>query len=89
MPGMIDARKIYYTPPQLATRLGVKPETIIRFIRRGELRAFDVSGRPGIGRPRFRIAVDAVIEFENKRSPATAARPARRRRKDPAIIEYF
>ena len=53
------------TPPELGRRWRVKPDKILVWIRSGELRAFDVSARPG-GRPRFRIPLDAVIEFEQR-----------------------
>jgi len=43
------------TPPEVARRWGVAPETVISWIRSGELKAIDVSARPGIGRPRYRI----------------------------------
>lgn len=55
------------TPPALAKRWGITPEKVIAFIRRGELRAFDVAS-PGSKRPRYRILLDAVCEFEHRRS---------------------
>jgi hypothetical protein len=36
------------TPPELARRWRVKPERVIVWIKSGELRAFDVSSRPGV-----------------------------------------
>ena len=78
------------TPPQLAKRWGIKPEKVIAFIRSGELRAFDISMRAGVGRPRFRIPVDAVIEFENRRAVTPPTKPVRRRSKKPHdVIEFF
>jgi hypothetical protein len=78
------------TPPDLAKRWRVKPEKVIGFIRRGELRAFDVSTIPGVGRPRFRISIDAVIEFENRRGVQPAPAPRRRRNKQRnGVVQYF
>ena len=78
------------TPPELARRWRVKPDKIIGVIRRGELRAFDVSSRPGVGRPRFRISLDAVIEFEAGRSArAPVGTRSRRRRRDASVISFF
>ena len=75
------------TPPELARRWRVKPSKVLGFIRSGELRAFDVSSRPG-GRPRFRIPVDAVIEFENRRMPKPVLK-TKRRKQVVDVIEYF
>lgn len=79
-----------FTPPTLAKRWGVKPEKVIGFIRSGELRAFDISERAGVGRPRFRIPLDAVIEFEHRRSVIPPTKPQKRqRKKSPDVIEFF
>lgn len=77
------------TPPELAKRWRVKPESIIRWIRKGELRAFDVSKNPGTGRPRYRIPLDAVVEFENRRSGKQVKTVSAKRRKPASVIEFF
>lgn len=77
------------TPPELARRWRVKPERIIAWIRSGELRAFDVSSNPGVGRPRYRISLDATIEFENRRSGATVKPRRRKRQHRDDVIDYF
>lgn len=78
------------TPPELARRWRVKSEKILRFIRAGELRAFDVSTKPGVGRPRFRIPLDAITEFESRRTHKPATKPARRkRRRNAEVVEFF
>jgi len=80
------------TPPALAKRFGVKPSTVLRWIRDGELRAVDVSRQPGVGRPRFRIDEADVVAFENRRMPIHRDRrqSARRRKKrDSDVVEFF
>ena len=77
------------TPPELAKQWRVKPERIIAWIKSGELRAFDVSSRPGVGRPRYRIPPDAVIAFENRRAGKTPTTTKRRRRQPENVISYF
>ena len=77
------------TPPEVARRWRVKPERVIAWIRSGELRAFDVSSRPSVGKPRYRIPEDAIIEFENRRSAAQVKTTRRRRRQPVDVIEYF
>ena len=66
------------TPPELARRWRVKPERVIAWIRSGELRAFDVSSRPGVGKPRYRIPEDAIVEFQQRRSANPVRTPPRR-----------
>lgn len=77
------------TPPELARRWRVKPERVCAWIKSGELRAFDVSARPGVGRPRYRVPLDAVLEFENRRSAKQTKTTRRKAHKHPEIIEYF
>jgi len=77
------------TPPELARTWRVKPERVIAWIKSGELRAFDVSTQPGVGRPRYRIPQDAIIEFENRRSAAQVKTTRRKRTQPVGVIEYF
>lgn len=84
---------VYLTPPQLAAKLRVKPETIVAAIRRGELRAMDLA-RPGSRRPRFRISPEAIREWETQREAAAVSTPRaavrRRQSKRPAgWVSYF
>ena len=77
------------TPPQLGKRWGIKPERVIAMIRSGELRGFDISKTPGVGRPRYRVTPDAIIEFEQKRSGAVTRRATRRRKTQDNVIQFF
>jgi len=67
----------------------VAQHTILGWIRRGELKAIDVSREPG-GRPRWRISEDAIADFERQRT-YEASEPRRRRRRKPAAMaeEFF
>ncbi|MDA0836073.1 MAG: hypothetical protein O3A29_22610 [Planctomycetota bacterium] len=78
-----------FSPPQLARRWGIKPESVIKKIRAGQLRAFDVSLRPGVGRPRYRIALDAVVEYEIRFSGAVVKTTRARRKTPDDVIEFF
>jgi len=72
-----------------AKRLGVKAETVISWIRSGELRAIDVARR-NAKRPRYRIPTDAIIAFENGRTASPETRkPAKRRKKQTDVITFF
>jgi len=86
---VIDAQ-VKLTPPQVARRYGVSPERIISWIRSGELHAIDVSSRPGIGRPRFRVDPADLVAFDARRAVVTTPKASRRRkRKDPDVVEFF
>ena len=80
----------HLTPPALAERWGVAPEKILGFIRTGTLRAFDVRGQ-GSTRPRYRIPLDAIVEFESRRSARRPVKAARRTRQKQAAdyVKYF
>ena len=77
------------SPPAVGKIYGVAAETVIGWIKAGELVAIDVSARPGVGRPRFRIDVADLAIFDQRRMVVTTAKPTRRRRRDPQIIEFF
>lgn len=65
----------FYTPPEVAKMLRVRSSKITYWIASGELRAFNVTGKPG-GRPRWRISEEALEEFKRDRTPHKA--PPRR-----------
>ena len=77
------------TPPALAKQWGVSADKVLAFIRRGELRAIDISTNRG-GRPRYLIDRKDIEAFELSRAVIPPApRQKRRRWRDPAIKEYF
>lgn len=69
-----------FTPVQLAKAMGIRPAKVYAFIESGELVAEDWSEHPGIGRPRWRIPAESVIEFRHKRRSKPAPDPVQRRR---------
>lgn len=77
------------TPPEVAKRYRVSPDKVRAWILAGQLRAVDVSARPGVGRPRWRIHPADLIAFETSRTAAPPVKPTRRRRKAADVIEYF
>jgi len=68
----------YLTPPELAKRWRCKSAKILGFLRDGSLRGFDISST-GASRPRWRISLGAVVEFENRRAGKPPAKAMRRR----------
>jgi excisionase family DNA binding protein len=72
------------TPPQVAKRYGVSPDTVRAWIASGALRAVDVGrGR----RARYRVPADALKESDAKRPAKVTpeAPPQRRRRRKPEL----
>ena len=76
------------TPPQYAARLGVKAAKVVAWINSGELRAVNVASSLG-GRPRWKIPLDAIVEFQNRRAAKPVTKPSRRRKPATDVIQYF
>lgn len=75
------------TPPEVAARLGVEPERVIRWIRTGKLPAINLSD--GKLRPRFRVDPLDLALLEQRRAVVPAPKPIRRRRQSADVIEFF
>lgn len=77
------------SPSELAKRYGCKVDRIHAMIRSGELPAINVASSL-TGRPRWRIPVEAVQQFEERRSsrPTPPAPRRRQRRQKPAAVDY-
>lgn len=73
---------------ELTERYGVGEHTVLGWIRRGELRAIDVSRCRG-GRPRWRISAEALAAFEIARTQAPPAPRARRKKQPPEVIQFY
>ena len=69
----------YLSPPAVAEMLGIEAAKVVRWIRRGELRAINVADVNG-KRPRWRISPEALEEFFRSRESRPAPKPIRRRR---------
>lgn len=79
----------HFPPKHYAEDIGVKVHAILGFIASGELRAVNVARNPRGQRPRWRIAESDWALFLAGRAADVPAVPARRRRKDRDLIEYF
>jgi hypothetical protein len=77
-----------FTVDDLARRWRVSPDKVRLWIAAGELTALNTAASPG-GRPRWRIALDAVLAFESRRASSARKTPSVRRRKQTGVIEYF
>jgi excisionase family DNA binding protein len=73
------------TPPAVAKMLGVNPDKVLSWIRKGELHATNVTAKPG-GRPRYRIEKEDLDAFRNRRIPKAKVKP---KRVKPSGKTYF
>jgi hypothetical protein len=81
--------RVYLTPPQYASKLGVHPRKVIGWIMRGELEAINVASSPA-GRPRYRLRPADIAAFEQKRQAGVIpTKRAARRRTGVNVIEFF
>jgi len=72
----------------LTDRYGVGEHTVLGWIRRGELKAIDVS-RTGGSRPKWRVTPEALEAFEAIRTPCPTPPPTRRRKRQAAEINFY
>lgn len=78
-----------YTTGDVAALLRVGQDKIVNWIRRGDLRAVNVSSAL-TGRPRYIVLPDHLEEFLRCRSAAEPPKPPRSsRRKQLGYVEYF
>jgi hypothetical protein len=80
----------FLTPPQLAKRLRVAPETVLGWIRSGELVAANLAAR-NRRRPRYHIDPRDVEEFLKGRRPKPKSeikRPPKRQMPE-GMIRYY
>jgi excisionase family DNA binding protein len=77
------------TPPKVAKQLGVSPDKILDWIRKGELNATNVATGSG-GRPRYRISEEDLSAFQRARQPSKPPPASPRRKKiDPGSKEFY
>ena len=78
------------TPAKVAERWGIPTDKVRAYIASGQLRAVDFALRPNGKRPRWRIPLDAIAEFEQRRSSKPPIpKPQRRRKAATAGKEWF
>ncbi len=77
-----------YGIKDLTERYAVGEHTVLGWIKRGELKAIDVS-RNRIGRPKWRITAEALAAFEALRTPSPPAPRTRRKSQSTDVIEFY
>ena len=77
------------TPPEVARQWGVSIDKVLTWIRTGELRAVNLATRLS-GRPRYRIDINDLRDFEQHRAVVPPPPPQRTRKKPPTdVIQFF
>jgi hypothetical protein len=87
--GDLDRRRLVagFSVADLARRWKVGPDKIHGFLRRGELIGVNLATNL-CGRPQWRITPESVRAFEERRTSAPPAKPARRRKRTVAVDYY-
>jgi excisionase family DNA binding protein len=80
----------FYTPPQVAKLLVVKPDKVLTWIRSGELPAINVATDRKLGkRPRYRIDPTALESFKLRRAITPPRKASRSRKIETGVPSYF
>ena len=77
-----------FTVREVARRYRVGEDKIRRWIARGELRTINTAAAL-CGKPRWVIPVEALEEFDRRRSASAPAKPSPRRRKRTATLHFY
>lgn len=77
-----------YSIKNICERYAVGEHTVLGWIKRGELKAIDVSRRLG-GKPRWRITAEALAAFEQLRTPSPPPQPVKRNRRRADVVEFY
>ena len=72
----------------ICDKFAVGEHTVLGWIRRGELKAINVSRKP-TGRPKWRVTQEALQEFELARTPTPTPPRTRRRKRAGDVIEFY
>ena len=77
------------TVKDLRERYGVGENTVLGWIRSGELKAINVGRCLSAGKPRWRITQQALDAFEALRTPRPPEPRAPRRKRSAEVIEFY
>lgn len=77
-----------FSVKDLCERFAIGEHTVLGWIKRGELRAINVS-RKQVGRPKWRITEEALEAFEQLRTAAPPPIRQRRRKQSSEAIQFY
>jgi transposase len=84
---MTDTPLPMFSVREVAEIIGIRAHSVTALIRTRELRATDISLRPG-GRPTWRVSRDELESFLRRRTQSVAP-PRRRKRVGKTVTQYF
>jgi excisionase family DNA binding protein len=85
-----EETKSIYSVPEVARRIGVDPDKVLRWIKNRQLKAYNVAEFIGPNRrPRWRITAASLAEFLERRAAGTPATAPRRAEVTDDVIEFF
>ena len=76
------------TIQQVAELCGVSAKVVRQWIRKGELRAVNLSATPNSQRPRLRVSEADLVEFLHARTMAATRKTQRRARRQEELPRY-
>ena len=76
------------TPPEIARLWRIRVGKVLRWIRSGELCAFNVAEKMG-GRPKYRVSREDLELFKNRRSVQPKSSPSRAQPKRPPLPKVY
>jgi chromosome segregation and condensation protein ScpB len=76
----------WLTVAEIAAERGISVDKVLQWLREGELVGVNVAQNANGKNPRWRVAPEALADFERRRSSAPPAKPSRR--KQPASDSY-
>jgi transposase len=78
----------FLTPPAIGKLLGVTPETVIAWIRSGDLNGINVATNLA-GRPRYKVAQESLDRFLTRRMTVPRVKPVRREKNYASVKSEF
>ena len=78
-----------YTIKEIAEQERVAIETVLMWVKRGDLQAYNVGRAPGLGKPRWRIAEASLEAFRQLRTPSPPTPKAKRKKRNADVIEFY
>lgn len=67
---------------------GIRVGRVLGWIKSGELRAIDVSAKPGVSRARYLIDRADLAAFDDRRTVRRPEPRKRRRTEPPSVIQF-
>jgi excisionase family DNA binding protein len=78
-----------FSVKDVSAHFGVGQHTTLKWIADGELRAINVARSRRARKPRWRVRAEDLAAFEAARTSTPATPRARRRKRQPDVIQFY